>query len=265
MSDIPVVLVFAGHDPSGGAGIQADIIALSSMGCHAATVVTAITVQDTGNVHSFQAVDSQLVIAQAQAILHDSQVAAIKIGMIGSDETASAIALLLNQYPDIPVILDPVLKAGGGSSLGNEDLINTIQSQLLPRVTLLTPNSLEARTLATNADNLDACAEALQDAGCAYVLITGSHEDTNDVINTLYGNHRVLSRQSWPRLPNEYHGSGCTLASAAAGLLAQGLDVEQSVLHAQEYTWSALDHGYCSGQGQLIPDRLFWLENEDEA
>lgn len=264
MSDIPVVLVFAGNDPTGGAGLQADIEALSSMGCHAAPVVTAITVQDTTNVLHFQAVDAELVIQQARAVLEDMRISAIKIGMLGSEENISAIHSLLLDYPDIPVVLDPILRAGGGSELASSSLTEAMRLLLLPQATLLTPNSEEARKLAPQADSLSACAEQLQDLGCRYVLITGSHEPGQQVTNTLYGQHEILQVLNWPRLAADYHGSGCTLASACAGLLAQGQEIVELSLHAQTYTWQALENGYRVGMGQLIPDRLSWTDNESE-
>jgi hydroxymethylpyrimidine/phosphomethylpyrimidine kinase len=265
MPDIPVVLVLAGLDPTGGAGLQADIEALSSMGCHAAPVITAITVQDTRNVLRFEPVAAELVMEQARAVLEDIKVAAIKIGMVGSVENAEAIHSLLKDYPDIPVVLDPVLKAGGGSLLAPEELTRAIRSLLLPQTTLLTPNSEEARQLAPEADDLTACAEELQELGCRYVLITGSHEPTVEVINTLYGEHQVLEIFPCKRLAGDYHGSGCTLASAIAGLLAQDIDVVDACRHAQEYTWASLQNGYRIGMGQVIPDRFSWTDQDTEA
>lgn len=262
MSDIPVVLVFAGNDPTGGAGLQADIEALASMGCHAAPVVTAITVQDTSNVIHFQAIDSELVVQQARAILEDMKVAAIKIGMLGSEENVTAIHSLLLDYPAIPVVLDPVLRAGGGTELAPASLAEAMRILLLPQITLLTPNSDEARKLAPQADTLAACAEQLQESGCAYILITGTHEPGLEVTNTLYGHQEIMQSLCWPRLANEYHGSGCTLASACAGLLAQGQEIHEVSRNAQAYTWQTLQHGYRVGMGQFIPDRLNWTDTQ---
>ncbi|MDH5359227.1 MAG: hydroxymethylpyrimidine/phosphomethylpyrimidine kinase [Gammaproteobacteria bacterium] len=262
MSDIPVVLVFAGNDPTGGAGLHADIEALGSMGCHAAPVVTAITVQDTTNVIHFQAVDAELVIQQARTILEDMPISAIKIGMLGSEENVSAIHTLLQDYPDIPVVLDPILRAGGGTELAPASLAEAMRLLLLPLVTLLTPNSEEARKLAPQADTLGACAEQLQDLGCRYVLITGGHEPGPQITNTLYGQQQILQTLNWPRLAADYHGSGCTLASACAGLLAQGQEITELSRHAQNYTWQALENGYRVGMGQRIPDRLSWTDTE---
>jgi hydroxymethylpyrimidine/phosphomethylpyrimidine kinase len=127
--------------------------------------------------------------------------------------------------------------------------------------TILTPNSKEARLLAPQADTLSACAMALLDEGCEFILITGTHEPTDKVTNTLYSNHRQLETFNWPRLEGEYHGSGCTLASSITGLLAQGNEPLSAIHEAQEYTWQSLKKAYLVGNGQSIPNRLFWANN----
>lgn len=260
---IPVVMSIAGNDPTGGAGLQADIEAITSMGCHAAPVVAALTVQDTHNVQAVEPIAAELVIAQARAVLEDMPVAVIKLGLLGSIEVIEAVHTLLVDYPDIPVVCDPVLAAGGGRDLSDDELIDAMRSLLLPVTTILTPNSQEARRLAQGSDTLDACAMALLDTGTEFVLITGTHENTPEVRNTLYGNNRRLEQFSYERLEGSYHGSGCTLASAIAGLLAQGQEPLSAIHEAQEYTWQCLQHGYRLGMGQRLPNRLFWAESEE--
>jgi hydroxymethylpyrimidine/phosphomethylpyrimidine kinase len=262
MKNIPVVMTFAGHDPSGGAGLQADIETLASQGCHAAPVLTALTVQDTRDVMEFTPLAASHVITQARAVLEDMPVAAFKIGMLGSVENAEAIHTILQDYPQIPLVLDPVLASGEGTQLGATDLPTAINTLLLPRTSVLTPNSLEARALAPEADTLDACALALLDKGAAQVLLTGTHENTRHVVNTLYAGHRKIESFTWERLPDSYHGSGCTLAAAIAGLLAHGLDPFQACHEAQDFTWHALQQGYRPGMGQYLPDRLFWAKQD---
>lgn len=263
-STIPVVMTFSGHDPSGGAGIQADIESLISMGCHPATIVTALTVQDTRDVMSLTPVDEMQLIQQARAILEDMAVAAIKIGLLGSIEIMEAVHTILVDYPSIPVVLDPVLFSGGGNNpLASEDLRQAMTQLLFPLTHVLTPNILEAKQLAPEADSIDACAQELMEMGCEYVLVTGTHDNTPEVTNHLYSNRQLLESFSWNRLPESYHGSGCTLAATIAGLLAQGLEPFTAIHEAQEYTWEALNHGYRVGMGQLIPNRLFWANQED--
>jgi len=251
----PVVLVFAGHDPSGGAGMQADIEALASHGCHATTVITALTVQDTRDVSGFTPVEATHVIAQARSILEDMPVAVIKLGMLGSVENAEVIHTILADYPDLPVVFDPVLASGNGSRLIEPGLTEAIRSLLLPETRILTPNSLEVRELAPGADTLNARALALLDQGVDYVLVTGSHEPSPEVINRLYHDQRQLDSFSWERLPHSYHGSGCTLAAAIAAQLALGQEPVAAIRTAQAFTWQALQRGYRPGLGQYLPDR----------
>ena len=265
----PIVLSFAGTDPIGGAGIQADLLTLSSMGCHALTVVTAITVQDTAGVEDVLPIEADWVSDQARVLLEDMPVAAFKIGMVGSVENCAAIAEVVSDYPDVPLILDPVLASGRGDEMVTEDLIDAMRELLIPQTTIITPNSLEARRLADDGSDeersLEDCAKRILEMGCEYVLITGTHENTPQVINTLYGQQGVIRSDSWQRLPGSYHGSGCTLASAIAATLANGLDIPEAVREAQEYTWQTLNAGFRPGMGQHIPDRFFWArEAEDD-
>ncbi|MGJ0515224.1 MAG: bifunctional hydroxymethylpyrimidine kinase/phosphomethylpyrimidine kinase [Methylomicrobium sp.] len=255
----PVVLCFSGHDPSGGAGVQADIETLVSHRCHAASVITALTEQDSRNVKKLLPQASGDIVSQANTVLADLDVKVIKIGLIGHYRIAEAIHSILQKHPHIPVVLDPVLAAGGGAAMSDQQLLDAIVDLLLPRTTVLTPNSNEARKLA-ELDDLDDCGPALLEKGCDYVLITGAHETTPTVSNWLYHGRRCIETYHWDRLPASYHGSGCTLAASIAGLLAQGLTPVQAAFEAQEYTWNALNHGYLPGKGQHNPDRLFWME-----
>ncbi len=261
---LPIAMSFAGTDPSGGAGLQADIETLASMGVHCAPVVTAVTVQDTSELLRYEAMGAPLLVEQARAILEDMPVAAIKIGMIGSVQNAEAIHSILIDYPNLPVVLDPLISAGGGGELADEELLDAMASLLFPLTTVLTPNSNEARAFAPEADTLDACAMELLEMGSDYVLITGSHEATPNVINSLYNGHRIIETYTWERLPGSYHGSGCTLAAAISALLAQGMEPVTAIHEAQEYTWETLKHGYRPGMGQIIPDRFFWAHGDDD-
>jgi len=259
---LPIVMTLSGNDPTGGAGIQADIETLASMGCHAAPIITTLTVQDTQDVKSYATIDTDMLIQQARAVLEDMAITTFKIGLLGAVETVEAIHTILTDYPDIPVVLDPVLISGGGSNLADDSIVDAMANLLFPLTTIITPNSIEARLLAPEADNLDACAQVLQELGCEYVLITGTHENSREVINRLYGNQQLLESFHWERLPGSYHGSGCTLAAGIAGLLANGMDILTAANEAQEYTWESLRQGYRVGMGQLIPNRLFWARPE---
>lgn len=258
----PMILSIAGHDPTGGAGIQADIEAVAACGGQAVTVLSTLTVQDTRDVQQVIALAPELVEDQARALLRDIPVQAIKIGLIGNAANARAIARILADHPTLPVVLDPVLATGGGTDLATAELLQVIADQLLPRVTLLTPNSPEARRL-SGEQRLEACAARLLGRGCRAVLITGTHEAQAEVTNHLFRSDQATVSTAWPRLPESYHGSGCTLAAAAAALLGSGLPLEQAVLRAQEYTWASLMRGFRPGGGQLLPDRLAHCRNRE--
>lgn len=250
----PIVLCFSGHDPVGGAGIQADIEAIAAQGAHAATVITALTVQDTRNVQRIEPVAVETLRETASAVLKDLPVAAFKIGLLGSAAIAQAVADIIREHPTIPLVLDPVLAAGGGKDMSDDDLLEVVRRELLPLTSLLTPNSLEARRLA-DTQVLDEAAQQLLNMGCKNVLITGTHEHTDKVHNTLY-TAATQNLFETERLPGEYHGSGCTLAASLAARLALGEDITSACLHALAYTEQSLRHARSPGHGQALPGRI---------
>ncbi len=268
----PSVMTFAATDPSSGAGLQADILTFASIGCHPLSVVTGITVQDTVGVENMMTFDADWIDEQARTILEDMQVMAFKIGMIGSVENVAVIAEIVADYPDVPLLIDPVLSSGRGDELANDNVQEAMLDLLIPQATLITPNSIEARRLAFYNDDsdeaenasLDESALRLLDIGSEYVLITGTHERTAEVTNTLYGADGLIKAYNWERLPGSYHGSGCTLTSAIAACIAHGLSMEEAILEAQEYTWKTLKAGFRPGMGQYIPDRMFWAREDEE-
>ena len=258
-SSPPIVLSFAASDPTGGAGLQADLLTLASLGCHPLSVITAVSAQDTRGVDGLLALEPEWIARQARLVLADIPVAAFKIGVLGSARNAGAVAAILAEHPRTPVVLDPVLASGRGDPLSNGETEQALRSALLPRTTVLTPNSSEARrlALATPDAGLADCARALTRLGCRYVLVTGTHEPGAQVTNTLYDGSGKLREHNWPRLAGDYHGSGCTLASAVAAFLAKGLAIEDAVQQAQAYTWKTLEAGFRPGQGQQLPNRFF--------
>ena len=243
----PNVLAFAASDPTGGAGIQADVLTLAGLGCHPLTVLTALTVQDTHGVQRLQAVDAELVAEQARCLLAELPVAAFKLGVLGSAANAAVVADMLSARARVPVVLDPVLASGRGDALADGALLEALRARLAPLATVITPNSLEARALGG--------VDALLALGCRYVLVTGTHADTPEVVNTLHDARGVVREDRWPRLPASYHGSGCTLASAIAARLALGDAVPEAVRAAQDYTWHTLKRGFKPGSGQYLPRR----------
>ena len=251
----PVVLCFSGLDPSGGAGLQADIETIAALGGHAAVVCTALTVQDSNRVHGFTPVDPTLAVQQAEAVLADLPVAAIKLGMLGSPAMAAAIAGVLAAHPDIPVVLDPVLAANSGGPLGGETLLAALLT-LLPLATVITPNTVEARRLG-GVDDLNEVVGILRGHGARHILLKGGHEAGTEIINRLYDSHGVVRQSYWPRLPGEYHGSGCTLAAAIATGLAQGLPLREAVATAEQFVAEALARAdRPRADGQFLPVRI---------
>ena len=237
--------------------MHADIEAIAAAGCHSASAITCLTIQDTHNVQQLLPVAPRLFRQQAQAVLKDLPVAVIKIGLIGEIGVCQEIAALLQKYPQIPVVLDPVLAAGGGTELADGELLQSIRMELLPHVELATPNSLEARRI-SGRDGLQESAEEILTTGCKNLLITGAHESGGQVVNTLYqGSVNHQQPWEWPRLPGSYHGSGCTLAAAIAARIALGQPMLQAVTAAQEYTWKTLEQANHFGSGQALPNRFF--------
>ncbi|MDH5518205.1 MAG: hydroxymethylpyrimidine/phosphomethylpyrimidine kinase [Gammaproteobacteria bacterium] len=254
----PVVLCFSGHDPSGGAGIQADIEAIAAHGAHAVSLITALTRQDSAHVYAFEAVDAAKLQAQAETLLNDIPVAAIKIGMCASVAVVQAIHHIIAQHPDIPLILDPVLASDGGDDLSDANLVTAINSLLLPYCQLITPNIPEALKLThESADNLELAAQKLLSAGSKQVLITGTHSASADITHQLYQPGKTTVAFHNKRLAGHYHGSGCTLASSIAALIAQGKSTHVAIQQALDYTFSSLQHSHCPGKGQRFPDRFY--------
>ena len=255
----PVVLVIAGNDPSGGAGLAADIQAITALAAHPAPVVTAVTVQDTRNVYRVQPVDSGLVAEQARVLLADLPVRAIKLGVLPTAAVCVAVAEILDGHEDIPVVMDPVLVAAGGGTLADADVIEPMISRLVPHATVLTPNAHELHALVPAAKSDADRAAVLIAAGAQYVLAKGADEPTEEVHNVLYDGEGEVEIFTWSRLPHSYHGSGCTLAAAVAALLAHGKTPRAAVEAAQRYTFEALRRGFRPGGGQHIPHRFFHL------
>lgn len=267
----PIVLVFAGNDPSGGAGLAADMLALSSLGCHVTPVMTGVVIQDSSGEQDVLLIESDWVEDQARCILEDMKVDAIKVGLIGSIESLTVIAEIASDYPEIPLVLDPVFISKPGDHLAAEELLSMMRELLLPHTTLVTLNSIQARHLASDDPeeqddiSLDIAAARILDWGCEYVLITGTHENTPKVINTLYSHMGRANVENWERLPGSYHGSGSTLAAAVTGALANGAEMIDAVKEGQEYTWQTLQAAYQPGMGAHIPDRFFWARPAEEV
>ncbi|WP_110643193.1 hydroxymethylpyrimidine/phosphomethylpyrimidine kinase [Salinicola sp. CPA57] len=261
-ADKPVVMVLAGHDPTGGAGLVADAEAVRGCGGWPVTVPTAMTVQSTRDVISVEPSRGDFIRRAARALFDDFRIAAIKVGLIPNLEVLEAVIDVARMSPGTPLIVDPVLQSGGGSELSTPGLLEPIRLRLLPLVDILTPNRRELTLLAAIGDT-DEVAKVVEvmSLGCAAVLVTGTdplddESMSGNVVHTLHTPE--LNRQwQWPRLPADYHGSGCTLASALATRLAVGEGLAAACAQAQRFTWDTLDNGLALGQGQYLPDRVW--------
>ncbi|KAF3997362.1 bifunctional hydroxymethylpyrimidine kinase/phosphomethylpyrimidine kinase [Glaciimonas immobilis] len=261
----PCVLIFSGSDPSGGAGLQADITAIAAQGAHPMSVVTVLTVQDNQHVFGVYPVAADLVRQQAQVLVDRIAIAAVKIGIVGNRANAEVIAAIIRdlrtRLPDLPVVFDPVLANGAGDTLSTEDPIAAL-APLFALATVITPNRIEANRLcgvaADEDGDPDDQAKQLLARGCQHVLLKGGHGPEQDhVLNRWYSRTQDRNQSwRWPRLPGEFHGSGCTLAAALAGLLAQGMSMEHAIAAAQTYCQQTLSSSYAIADGQRIPNRL---------
>jgi len=252
---LPNVVCFSGHDPSGGAGIQADIESVNANHARACTIITALTVQDTHDVQQLIPVELMDFQNAATTLLNDVEANAFKTGLLATADIADAISQLACQQPSIPLVVDPVLASGAGSKLSSNKLIQSMRINLLPVATIATPNLPEAQILSGEKD-IDECAKKILAMGCQHVLVTGTHASTTQVINTLYSFNEKIEF-TVERLVGEFHGSGCTLASSLAANLANKLDIKTAVSHALDYTWQSLEHAQQIGKGQLLPSRHF--------
>ncbi len=257
----PVVLCLGGLDPLGCAGVLADQRMLTALGCHAAVVITTLTVQSTRQLFEAIPVDADLVLRQCRAIISELPVAAIKIGAIGSDTIARQLSLFLQSVPDIPVVFDPVIQAEGGGNLNQGDMAAVCQ-HLLPHCTLITPNSLEAAALGgqNNAAprTTQEAAQQLLQQGCRYVLITGGHSIDEHhpahIVNRLFDATTGEHPFSVARQRGDFRGTGCGFASAIAGLIAQGLALPNAIEQAQHRVSAAIAQAYHYSSGKQILD-----------
>lgn len=251
-----VVLALSGHDPSGAAGIQADIESITATGCQCVSIITALTIQNTATFLESIPQDPDNFKKQCEVLLSDIDIDSCKIGLLGDLSIAKVISNIIDDFRNIPIVLDPIINAGVGKSLANDELIEFIKNDLLKKIFILTPNRSEARELSA-IDDIYKAGEKLVGSGCPYVLITGADEDTPQVRNILFSEDNNPIAYEWERLPGTYHGSGCTLSSTIAAYLAKEMEVNEAIEEAQKYTWETLKHGIQVGQNQIHPNRFY--------
>ena len=251
------VLIIAGSDSGGGAGIQADIKTVTMLGGYAATAITAVTVQNTLGVTGIHPIPLEIVEGQARAVLDDIGADAIKTGMLGDIAMVETVARILDSARRAPAVVDPVMVAKGGSNLLATSAVDAVRSLMIPRASLLTPNAPEAQVLTglpvLTTDDLRRAGEALLELGAKAVLMKGGHVEGETVIDVLmtpdgettFEGERIHTRHT--------HGTGCTLASACAAGLAQGLSLSEAVARAWAYVHEAMRQapGFGAGHGPL--------------
>lgn len=265
----PLILSFGASDPVAATGIHADLASFAAMGCYGLPVMTAILTGDTAQIDDLHALEADLVDEQARTVLEDMPVAAFKVGQVGSVENVTAIAEIVSDYPDLPLILDPFNAAITEQGPEAEDLVLSIRELLIPQASLLMISAVELSRLAETwkdndePDDLAADAMTLIESGCEYILVTGTPSESGEVANTLYNDSGVVRRDQWQRLPGSYAGAGSTLSAAITAIAANGLDIPDAVMEAQEFTHAALSHSQRLGMGRLIPDRYFWAREPE--
>lgn len=266
----PLILTFGPTDPVGAVGIQADLASFAAMGCHGLSVITSLFIGDTARIEDTQIIDSDWVADQARVVLEDMPVAAFKVGAVGSIENVSAIAEIVSDYPNIPLIFDPFLSSLPDQGPEGEDMLMATRELLIPQTTVLIISAVELSRLAetwreaSEEDMMAVDAMRLIEMGCEYVFVTGTPSDLTDVANTLFDESGVIRHDNWQRISGSYSGAGGTLAATIAALLANGLDVPEAVFEAQEFTIASIANAQRLGMGKLVLDRYFWAREFDE-
>lgn len=250
-------MIIAGSDSGGGAGVQADIKTVTALGGYAATAITAVTVQNTLGVSDVHGIPAGVVAAQARAVLDDIGADAIKTGMLGEAGTVEAVAAILEGAPDVAAVIDPVMVAKGGAALIGDRAVEVLKRRLVPRAALLTPNAPEAEVLTgiavASLEDQRRAAEALLKAGAKAVLMKGGHLPGARVIDLLVTPAGETAFEAERIATRHTHGTGCTLASACAAGLAQGMPLEAAVARAWAYVQEAIARapGFGRGDGPL--------------
>jgi hydroxymethylpyrimidine/phosphomethylpyrimidine kinase len=273
----PLILSFGASDPVGAIGVQADLAAFSALSCTGLAVTTALLIGDSARVEDQQEIDPDWMCDQARVILEDMTMAAFKIGALSNVEHVSAIAEILSDYPDAPLILDPFssrLPDPGDDDA--EEVMTAVRQLLVPQATLLMLSQVELGRLAETwresaEETMEADVEHLLALGCEFVLVTGTQANigqqggsanvANTLANTLFGADGVISHDAWQHFPGPFLGAGSTLSAAITAFMARGHDVPEAVQAAQAYTIGALANAQRYGMGKLVPNRFYNLHN----
>lgn len=259
------ILIIAGSDSCGGAGVEIDLKCAAAHDVHGCCAITAVTAQNTCEVTAIQSVEPDVVRAQIDAVFTDMPPAAIKIGMLGNADVATCVAEALAEHPEVPVVLDPVLVATAGATLTEASVFDLVRHTLIPRAAVVTPNIPEAGELTgievVDAQTMSQAAQVLLDAGAEAVLIKGGHGHDATIVDRLYLDGEVFEYPS-KRLEGEFHGTGCCLSTAIASNLALGLPLEEAVREGHDFIARALREPLDLGHGTRVFNPLrasrFW-------
>ena len=254
MTGLPAdtVLLFSGLDPSGAAGIVADIETINQFGITSLPIITTLTVQNSQEVKLVEATTQTIIEAQFQALTKDIVFQTVKIGLLGSLGQIKTIIKLLNNRPELSIIFDPILRSGNDETLLDEDAINVMRNELVPFATILTPNLTELSRLAPGLDEQ----AAVLSLDCPWVLVTTADKSEVDIEHRLYHHSELVSQFPYKKLPGKYHGSGCTLSSAISALVASGVPVKVACKRALDYTYQTLLSAKKVGKMQYHPNRI---------
>lgn len=261
----PLILTFGVSDPVGALGVQADVATFAAHGCHALSITTSLLVSDSARVEEWHEVDTGVMADQARQVLEDMPIAAVKIGAIASIEQAAAIAEIVSDYAEVPLIVDPFLSALPDSGMSDEDIVASIRQILAPQATVLQLSQSELGRMAElwreagGEGSLETDVAELTARGCQYVLVTGTAGSGHKRTNTLFDREEGVTTLDWQHLPGHFVGAGCTLSGSLAAFMAQGMDAIAALRAAQEYTYGALLHAQRFGMGKLVPNRFYRL------
>jgi hydroxymethylpyrimidine/phosphomethylpyrimidine kinase len=258
-------MTFGVADPVGATGVQGDLATFSAHRCHGASVLTGLLIGDTARVEDIQEVEPEWVVDMGRVVLEDMPVAAFKVGAITSVDQVSAIAEIVSDYPDVPLVVDPFLSNLPDAGMGDEDLVMAIRHILVPQATVLVLSQVELARVAetwrdqSNEDLLALDVAELTDSGCEFVLVTGTAQADGTRANTLFNAEGIVATFAWTHLKGPFVGAGSTLSAAITALMAQGMDGLPAIEAAHQYTMGALNAAERFGMGKLVPNRFFHL------
>lgn len=270
----PLILSFGLADPIGAVGTHADATVCAALGAHALSVTTGLLLADTARIEEVHPVDTDWMVDQARLLLEDMRVAALKIGALANTDQVQAIAEIVSDYPDLPLIVDPFLSALPEGGVADEGMLECVRQVLVPQATVLLLSHLELARMAElwrdpHTEDMAADATMLTASGCEFVLVNcltaQGHGDQKTLANTLFDIDGELETFSWQKLAGPFVGAGNTMSAAVAALMAHGLEAPDAVAAAQEYTAGALAHAQRFGMGKYLPNHFYKIISQDPA